>query len=136
MSKCDCYHTEPKTRYTYHPITGSPIGHDIEVGVCWGTRECEECSCGGEESKCDFYPEVRKNGRKKREPKFGEWISVEDRLPEKIGTYLTYDSRYDDIDMYYYMGRSEWDHHRNGITDAQSHGFTHWMPLPQPPKGE
>lgn len=65
-----------------------------------------------------------------------EWISVKDRLPDKQGNYLTYDMRYRDIEIYYYMGCGEWDHHRNGITDAEGHGFTHWMPLPQPPKGE
>ena len=63
MKKCDCYHLQPKTRYTYHPLTGSPIPHDIEVGVCWGTRECDECDCAGDRTKCDFYPEVRKKTR-------------------------------------------------------------------------
>lgn len=62
--KCDCYHLQPKTRYTYHPLTGSPIPHDIEVGVCWGTKETDECNCGGDMTQCDFYPEVRKKGRK------------------------------------------------------------------------
>ena len=38
---CDCYHTE----------YGRP--------QCWGTREREYCECGGDESKCDFYPEKR-----------------------------------------------------------------------------
>lgn len=136
MNKCDCYHIETKRQYTYNPITGDPIGRDVEIGVCWGTKECEECSCGGNEIKCDFYPEVRKKARKEQKPKFGKWISVEDRLPDKSGKYLTYDSKYGDIDMYYYMGCGEWDHHRKGITDAQSHGFTHWQPLPKPPKGE
>ena len=60
--KCDCYHTETKRRCTYNPVTGDPIGHDIEVGVCWGTQECDECSCGGDESKCDFYPKKRNGG--------------------------------------------------------------------------
>ena len=64
MKKCDCYHLQPKTRYTYHPLTGRPIAHDIEVGVCWGTRECDECSCGGDRTKCDFYPEVRDKVKK------------------------------------------------------------------------
>lgn len=136
MKKCDCYHTETKRQYTYNSITGAPIGHDVEIGVCWGTKECDECSCGGNQAKCDFYPEVRQKARKKRKPKFGEWISVEDRLPDKCGNYLTYDPRYNDINMCYYMGSGEWDHHRNGITDAKSHGFTYWQSLPEPPKGE
>ena len=61
-SKCDCYHTITKRRYTYNPTTGQPIVNDIEVGVCWGTKECDECSCNGNENKCDFYPQKR-NGR-------------------------------------------------------------------------
>lgn len=63
MKKCDSYHLQPKTRYTYHPLSGHPIPHDIEVGVCWGTKECDECDCGGDMTQCDFYPEVRKRGR-------------------------------------------------------------------------
>ena len=57
---CDCYHTEKRRDYIYHPITKEPIGYDIKVGVCWGTKEREECSCGGDKTQCDFYPEVRK----------------------------------------------------------------------------
>lgn len=25
-------------------------------GYCWGTREMDFCSCGGDKGKCDFYP--------------------------------------------------------------------------------
>ena len=31
---------------------------------CLGTKEVETCSCGGDESKCDFYPEKRKVAQK------------------------------------------------------------------------
>ena len=31
---------------------------------CLGTKEVETCSCGGDESKCDFYPEKRKAAEK------------------------------------------------------------------------
>lgn len=58
-NKCTCYRIQKERRYTYHPITGQPIEHDVEVGVCWGTRERDRCSCGGDRTKCDFYPEVR-----------------------------------------------------------------------------
>lgn len=64
-NKCHCYHTEKKRRYTYNQFTGAPIAHDIDVGVCWGTKECDECNCGGDETQCDFYPEVRKKAKKK-----------------------------------------------------------------------
>lgn len=42
---CKCYHAERNF-----------LG---KIGVCWGTKECEACSCGGDESKCDFYDHVR-----------------------------------------------------------------------------
>lgn len=29
-------------------------------GTCWGTRECEECTCDDDTTKCNFYPEKRK----------------------------------------------------------------------------
>ena len=32
---------------------------------CLGTKEIDRCGCGGDESKCDFYPEKRKMAEKK-----------------------------------------------------------------------
>ena len=32
---------------------------------CLGTKECDRCGCDGDESKCDFYPEKRKEAEKK-----------------------------------------------------------------------
>jgi len=29
-------------------------------GICWGTKEREECRCGGDERKCDFYEDVKR----------------------------------------------------------------------------
>ena len=31
---------------------------------CLGTKEVETCSCGGDKSNCDFYPEKRKKAEK------------------------------------------------------------------------
>ena len=42
MAKCDCYHQ-----------------HGLKF-LCYGTKEMEECSCGGDTRKCNFYPEKRK----------------------------------------------------------------------------
>lgn len=36
----------------------------IKYGVCFGTKECEECNCKGDTSKCDFYSEKRKQQTK------------------------------------------------------------------------
>lgn len=64
MKKCNSYHTQTKRRYEYNPITGEPTGHDVEVGVCWGTKEMDQCSCNGDRTKCDFYPEIREKAYK------------------------------------------------------------------------
>lgn len=52
---CNCYETIERLRY-------SPFythAYYEAVGICNGTRERDECSCGGDRAKCDFYPEVR-----------------------------------------------------------------------------
>lgn len=60
-----------------------------------------------------------------------KWISVAERLPEESGEYLVYCGEYDGICVLYYeilktksKLRSKWKE------------VTHWMPLPEPPKGE
>lgn len=55
MGKCTCYNTIKK----YY----SPVGWE-DVGICNGTKERDECSCEGNMSKCDFYPEVREKAKK------------------------------------------------------------------------
>ena len=64
-----------------------------------------------------------------------QWISVEDRLPEPWKQVLIY-SRYDFCESAFYIGvtgkwRVTWNHE---MLDADS--VTHWMLLPEPPKGE
>lgn len=56
---CKCYHAERNF-----------IG---KIGVCWGTKEREACSCSGDESKCDFYENVRERGRKKGKLNYKEF---------------------------------------------------------------
>ena len=64
-----------------------------------------------------------------------EWISVKDRLPEAWKQVLIY-SRHDFCESAVYIGvpgkwRVTWNHE---MLDADS--VTHWMQLPEPPKGE
>lgn len=47
---CKCYHADKNF-----------LG---KIGVCWGTKECEPCSCNGDEAKCDFYDYVRERAKK------------------------------------------------------------------------
>ena len=75
-----------------------------------------------------------------------EWISVKDRLPETDGIYIICDCR---------LSGNPWIHTAGFIKASSSwcewHGvyyddvygryskqdkITHWMPMPQPPKGE
>lgn len=80
-----------------------------------------------------------------------EWISVKDRLPEDSGYYLVvYRDKYNesisiDFDMYVKCNIGEWwesefacDITKQFLraTRLQEQEVTHWMPLPQPPKGE
>lgn len=61
MEICSCYHTKVKTKWSdYGPST------TIYQGVCWGTKECEECSCNGDKLKCDFYDYIREQAEKER----------------------------------------------------------------------
>ena len=46
MSKCDCYQVYDKWVYLLNPYTGIPEKHVNVVGVCWGTKEVDECDCG------------------------------------------------------------------------------------------
>ena len=65
-----------------------------------------------------------------------EWISVKDRLPEKSGDYLvlTYNGFIERLS-------SSERHNTFNADDRLMYAecaipCTHWMPLPQPPKGE
>lgn len=45
MTICDCYRAERN--------------YAGDIGICYGTKECEACGCGGDQSKCDFYQYLR-----------------------------------------------------------------------------
>ena len=54
MGQCNCYNVRIDRIY----------GNEVKYGVCLGTKEIDRCNCGGDESKCDFYPEKRKAAEK------------------------------------------------------------------------
>ena len=68
MNKCECYHEKTVTK----PLTDFEIGFNYgktgeyitsktyTQGICWGVKYTEECTCGGDQSKCDFYESKRK----------------------------------------------------------------------------
>lgn len=55
LEKCSCYHTQAQTKWSDYGFTSTTIYQ----GVCWGTKECEPCSCDGDKLKCDFYDYIR-----------------------------------------------------------------------------
>ena len=62
-----------------------------------------------------------------------EWISVKDRLPEH-GDIVLCHTKHDDLLVFQWCEMS----HRwvDQYEDYRQEYITHWMPLPQPPKGE
>ena len=64
-----------------------------------------------------------------------EWISVAERLPEeKVNCIVHYKHAYCDNDDYWAIGICFYDGEKFQMD--WSYKVTHWMPLPQPPKGE
>ena len=65
--------------------------------------------------------------------KASEWISVKDRLPEDDRNVLVYD----DHDIQFWVAWHDECHNNWYTQEGESvYGVSHWMPLPQPPKGE
>lgn len=68
-----------------------------------------------------------------------EWISVEDRLPDKEGDYLVFivdylgETRMETMKLFRWANRFDWSAHM-GSRWEDSNTITHWMPLPEPPK--
>ena len=81
-----------------------------------------------------------------------EWISVKDRLPQKDGSYLVTTNYFDTdqainilcfakdgetVDEYDLAGQKyAWYFYDSEYGYVSTDSVTHWMPLPQPPKGE
>ena len=65
-----------------------------------------------------------------------EWISVDDRLPE-VGGYVVCIAKRNPFSRFMPMvARIEKNGWVNPITEQYISEVTHWMPMPQPPKGE
>ena len=133
MPKCSCYKVEE--RYMYNPVFHR--GDMKEYSYCNGTKERDECSCGGDMTKCDFYPNVREKALKETAPQLGEWISVNDRLPDDdrqkylvcIKSNMTNYHWVDTLNCDVHA--QEWIH--KTIEGRLYYQVTHWMPFPSVP---
>lgn len=56
-SKCGCFQ---KGERIIGWVNNNPITKTFYF--CNGTKERDECSCGGDTAKCDFYPNKRNGG--------------------------------------------------------------------------
>ena len=64
-----------------------------------------------------------------------EWVSVKERLPkEKVNCIVHYKHAYCDNDDYWAIGMCFYDGEKFRVDPAYK--VTHWMPMPEPPKGE
>ena len=64
-----------------------------------------------------------------------EWVPVTERLPkEKVNCIVHYQHAYCDNDGYWAIGVCFYDSEKFQI--GLAYKVTHWMPLPEPPKGE
>lgn len=63
-----------------------------------------------------------------------QWICIKDKLPEKHQNCLVWTGSAVMTSMY--LGKNEWwlDYYDHAQT-VSSDWFSHWMPLPEPPKG-
>lgn len=90
-------------------------------------KECSKCihkevcktaeSCDGYVSGCKHFKEG--------------WISVKDRLPEYEEPVMGWDAEMRDMGIVNFIYGKFFD-----ILDMSETNVTHWMHLPQPPKGE
>lgn len=82
-----------------------------------------------------------------RAPTVGDWINVQDRLPEKAGRYLTFRNpscirvtgfslNLESVDQYEFHGmkRPGWYDYDSEYGYYEWRDITYWMPLPEPPK--
>lgn len=63
MIRCKSYQEVYKPVTTYDWLTGNPIRNYVKTGLCNGTKEQDECSCGGNRCNCDFYETARKQAQ-------------------------------------------------------------------------
>lgn len=101
------------------------------VEKCRAYEECESCPNNGVGISCSVPFEV--DYLISKGVTVQEWISVKDRLPE-VGSRVIACGEKGGV----FLVKAEGETTGFGRMDGGSkyRSFTHWMPLPQPPKGE
>ena len=87
------------------------------------------CDNGCFELKCDAF-----TYNQQLEAQVPKWISVEERLPEEPGEVLMV--LYGRVCIAWYHCDGRFESGSGYVWTAGMGEVTHWMPLPEPPKGE
>lgn len=103
--------------------------HLIANGVTT-SAELEELKADNERLRNMWAKAVSDASKAEAENKASRWIPVTERLPEPFEVVLVYDHTGKSINWAYMTRHREW------VGVIVSHIVTHWMPLPEPPKGE
>jgi hypothetical protein len=97
-------------------------------GICVCGLDCEGCRWKDDE-ECEV--KARADHLIANGVTVQEWISVKDRLPEYEEPVMGWDAEMRDMGIVNFIYGQFFD-----ILDMSETNVTHWMPLPQPPKGE
>lgn len=107
---------------------------EMALAICKsrGVTNGEGCEWCGQDSLC-LYQQIAMSlygaGYRKQ-----EWISVKDALPEDEQTVLTIDTEREMQVCFYETAQKGVFQLFHGLVSV--YNITHWMPLPQSPKGE
>ena len=111
-------------RPTYETVASYLMSHGVTV-----QEDCKDCA----EATQNCIVKLQEQIAELRSAQ--EWVSVKDRLPEESGIYIVTanDGHAQRVSFVQWQKKNRmWN-----LTGARSYWrVTHWMPMPQPPKGE
>lgn len=94
MEKCNCW--EEVSAMRRYPNLET-------IQICNGTKEREECTCDGDESECNFYPQKRKESKSMNTAEM--WIKAQ----EDSMCYETVEQGPDGTILYYQKDKGLFD---------------------------
>ena len=109
MEKCDCWELTNKRMY------GDGYNYTVPIQRCNGTKEREECTCNGDVTKCNFYPDKKKEN----ETMSTLEMMIQAALDGK--TYKSYSMRYNKFRGFHDNDGNKWESCRfNYVNDIFS----------------
>ena len=103
---------------------------ELTKNICRVTQACHGVC--NPTNKCNAYKYAKRVIEAGYEPR-SEWISVDERLPDEDGEYLTWNGLIYFL-IWFNASLGLWNVSEDGDTSSAISGVTHWMPLPEPPK--